>query len=211
MRPTSLQENGPTLALIRLLTVPPRRLRDHLLARQLNAPGLRLGRSPRLLGLRHMRLGRNLHTGDSLWLEAVTDYAGQPLEPLLTIGDDCNLSDRVHIACAHQIAIGSSLLCGSGVLISDHAHGRYTGPDQSPPDVRPALRPLSTGRPILIGSNVWIGDHVSILPGATIGDGAILGANSVVTGTIPPATIAVGAPAKPIRRWSPATRAWEPL
>lgn len=51
-----------------------------------------------------------------------------------------------------------------------------------------------------IGNDVWIGANVSILQGITIGDGAIIGANSLVTKDIPPYSIAVGCPAKIIRK-----------
>ena len=208
-----LEENGWLLFLSKLLTAPPRRLRDTLLSRQLHAPGLRLGRSPRLLGLRHLHLGRNLHAGNDLWLEAVTRYAGQSFSPLLSLGNDCNLSDHVHIACTNRIVIGDGLLCGSRVLISDHSHGLYSaeeGSHQSPPQTRPADRPLSRRKSIHIGRNIWLGDGVAVLGGADIGDGAIIGANSVVTRSIPPHSIAAGAPARPIRRWNEVTATWEP-
>jgi acetyltransferase-like isoleucine patch superfamily enzyme len=38
-----------------------------------------------------------------------------------------------------------------------------------------------------------------ILPGADIGEHVVIGANSVVTGTIPDYTVAVGAPARVIK------------
>lgn len=49
---------------------------------------------------------------------------------------------------------------------------------------------------VIIGNNVWIGERSIILPGVSIGDGAIIGANSVVTKSIPAYAIAVGSPAK---------------
>ena len=54
-------------------------------------------------------------------------------------------------------------------------------------------------RPVHIGNDVWIGDRVMILPGVHIGDGCVIGAGAVVTGDIPPYSIAVGVPAKVIR------------
>jgi len=39
-----------------------------------------------------------------------------------------------------------------------------------------------------------------VLPGATIGDHVVIGANSVVNGDIPSYSVAVGSPAKVIRR-----------
>ena len=52
----------------------------------------------------------------------------------------------------------------------------------------------------VIGNDVWIGQNAVILPGVHIGDGAIIGANSVVGSDILPYTIAVGNPARVIRK-----------
>lgn len=56
---------------------------------------------------------------------------------------------------------------------------------------------------IIVEEDVWIGINVTLLSGAHIGRGAIIGACSVVTKDIPPYTIAVGNPAKPIKfKWT---------
>lgn len=56
---------------------------------------------------------------------------------------------------------------------------------------------------IIIEEDVWIGINVTLLAGAHIGRGAIIGACSVVTKDIPPYSIAVGNPAKPIKfKWT---------
>ena len=54
-------------------------------------------------------------------------------------------------------------------------------------------------RDTIIEEDVWIGYHVTLLPGVTIGRGSIIGAGSLVTKSIPPYTIAVGAPCKVIK------------
>lgn len=217
LNPSSLQqflrENGWLLLLSKILTVPPRLLRDALLSRQLGAPGLRFGRAPRLIGLRHIRLGQNLNAGNDCWLEAVTNFGGTAFEPILIVGDNCNFSDQVHIGCTNRVTIGAGLLCGSHVLISDHSHGQYSpsgAAAQSDPRLRPALRPLSHDKTIHIGANVWLGNGVAVLGGARIGDGAIVGVNAVVTGEIPPHCIAVGVPARPVRRWDALSASWLP-
>lgn len=58
---------------------------------------------------------------------------------------------------------------------------------------------LSKG-PVIIGNNVWIGLNVIVLPGVKIGDGAVIGAGSVVSKSVEPYAIAVGNPAKTIKK-----------
>ena len=52
----------------------------------------------------------------------------------------------------------------------------------------------------VVGNDVWIGQNTTILPGVHIGDGAIIGLNSTVGCDIPPYTVAVGNPAKLLRK-----------
>lgn len=72
---------------------------------------------------------------------------------------------------------------------------------------RPFQRPPEAVRPrtfITIGNDVWLGHGCTILSGVTVGDGAIVGARAVVTRDVPPYAIAVGSPAREIRkRFSP--------
>ena len=55
-------------------------------------------------------------------------------------------------------------------------------------------------KPIKIKKGAHIGVHSVILPGVTVGRGSVIGAGSVVTTDIPAYTIAVGVPAKVIKR-----------
>jgi len=204
-------ENGWAQFFPRVLSGALRRLRDSITAHRLGAEGFRVGRHPRLMGLRHMRIGRNLRAGDQLWLEAVVLYGGQRFTPELVLGDDISLSDSVHIACLNRITIGSGLLAGSRVLISDHSHGNYRGAEQSNPATLPAERLLTSTGEVHIGRNVWLGDGVVVLAGSNIGDGAVIGANSVVTGTVPANSIAAGAPARLLRQWNAEQHEWLPV
>jgi maltose O-acetyltransferase len=52
---------------------------------------------------------------------------------------------------------------------------------------------------VTIGDRVWIGSDAVVLRGVTIGDDVVVGAGSIVTKDIPSRTLALGAPAKPIR------------
>lgn len=64
----------------------------------------------------------------------------------------------------------------------------------------PPLTEMPTKGDTIVGNDVWIGQNATILLGVHIGDGAIIGTNSVVGSDIPPYTIAVGNPAKVIRK-----------
>jgi acetyltransferase-like isoleucine patch superfamily enzyme len=56
-----------------------------------------------------------------------------------------------------------------------------------------------TYQPVTLGKSVWLPWRVFVMPGSTIGDGSVIGANSLVSGHIPPSSLAVGSPAKVIR------------
>ena len=57
---------------------------------------------------------------------------------------------------------------------------------------------------VVIGDRVWLGTRVIVLPGSTIGCDSMVGAGAIVTGYIPPNSVAVGNPARVVRtgvRW----------
>ena len=53
---------------------------------------------------------------------------------------------------------------------------------------------------IVIGNDVWIGREAKILPGVKIGDGAIIGAYAVVAKDVEPYSVAVGNPARIVKK-----------
>ena len=55
-------------------------------------------------------------------------------------------------------------------------------------------------RDVVIGNDVWLGARAFIGAGVTIGDGCVVSAGSVVTKSLPPGSVAVGVPARIVRR-----------
>ncbi len=53
---------------------------------------------------------------------------------------------------------------------------------------------------VVIEKNVYLGANVTIMPGVRIGEGAVVGACSLVNKDVPPYTVVVGVPAKPLKR-----------
>ena len=125
----------------------------------------------------------------------------------LHIGKDCEMGDMTHIVAYEKVEIGKDVLIASKCFISDTNHGTYTGEAPDSPFSPPRKRRLVT-RPVKIGDNVWIGENVLILAGASIGDGCIVGANSVITGSIPDHCIVVGNN-KIIKQYDQSTKSWE--
>ena len=171
--------------------------------------GFHIGSGSIVQGGKHITIGDYFYSGKHLWMDAIDSYLSVMYNPTISIGNYFNCSNFVHIACNNSVCIGDNVLIGSHVLITDHLHGKYYGELQDSPLTSPSNRVLSEGRPVHIGSNVWLCDGVVVLPGVKIGNGSIIGANSVVSSEIPPYVIAVGIPAKPIKRFNFTTGTWE--
>ncbi|ALG91976.1 MAG: acyltransferase [Confluentimicrobium sp.] len=89
-----------------------------------------------------------------------------------------------------RIVIGDNVLFGPDVMVTAAGY-RFN-------DGAPVTAQAMDEADVVIGNDVWLATRVIILPGARIGDGAIIGAGAIVTGAIPPFSIAVGAPARVI-------------
>lgn len=167
-----------------------------------------IGLGARIQGARFVQIGSGFHAGRFLWIEAVGRYIDFEYSPSVRIGNDVVFSEFVHVAATTEVTIGDGVLLGSRVHITDHSHGVYGGNEQSVPTTPPSRRQLSSGRPVRVERNVWLGDGVTVLPGVTIGAGTIVGANSVVSKDLPPEVMAVGSPARAIKRFDAASSTW---
>lgn len=154
-----------------------------------------------------IKWGKGFTTGKYCRLEAYPLNI-QNRKHCIEIGDNVQLNDSVHIVGSIGVEIGNNVLIASKVFISDLNHGTYSGDEMhDSPQIIPKERTLSSKR-IVIEDDVWIGEFVSILPGVIIGKGAIIGTMSVVTKSIPPFCIAIGCPAKVIKRFNFETQKW---
>ena len=114
-------------------------------------------------------------------------------EAEIRIGRGCFLNRNTMLAALERIEIGDHVMFANGCFVGDADH-RYDDPDA--PITTQGFVPRG---PVRIGSNVWFGVNCVVTGGVGIGDRAIVGANSVVTKSIPAATIAAGAPAQVLR------------
>ncbi|MFB0500161.1 MAG: DapH/DapD/GlmU-related protein [Candidatus Hadarchaeaceae archaeon] len=91
-----------------------------------------------------------------------------------------------------HVTVGPYGLISGNVMIIDAGHDTKMGKLMNEQDTQTA--------PIEIGKNVWLAWGSTVLKGTKIGDGAVIGAGSVVTKDIKPYAIAVGAPARVIKK-----------
>ncbi len=106
----------------------------------------------------------------------------------IQVGDNCSINSFCHIVAGDSVTIGNNVAIAEFVSIRDQEH-RFD------PDC--GVRGMGFEvAPIIIEDNVWIGRGVYIGPGSHIRRGSIVGANSVVRGQFPPASLIVGAPGK---------------
>ncbi len=98
--------------------------------------------------------------------------------------------DCVFLDCA-------KITFGDNVFIAPQC-GFYTAGHPLEADLR--RKGIEYAKPITVGSDVWIGGGVKVMPGVTIGDNVVIGGGSVVVNDIPSNSLAVGNPAKVVRK-----------
>jgi acetyltransferase-like isoleucine patch superfamily enzyme len=111
--------------------------------------------------------------------------------PSIRIGDNAFIGRGCEFNVSCDLEIGANALIASRCTFVDHNHG--TAPDA------PMRMQLCHEAPIFIEDDVWLGVGVTVLAGVRIGRGSVVGANAVVTKSIPPYEIWGGIPAKRIR------------
>jgi acetyltransferase-like isoleucine patch superfamily enzyme len=111
-------------------------------------------------------------------------------DPVVRIGDRCLIGKGSGIVGHFDVWTGHH------VYVTDQNHGYE---DLSIPISRQTM----PERPVSIGDGSWIGHGTVVLPGARIGRHVTVGANSVVVGDLPDHCVAVGNPARVIRRHVP--------
>jgi acetyltransferase-like isoleucine patch superfamily enzyme len=202
---------------VRLRSVE-REIASRTLPQFANQPkNLRFARPRTIYNPQHIQLGDDVIIGPGSFLKTVTQYPEtasevrrigsgvQKFEPKLAIGSRVTATGALQISALDSIIIDDDVMFAANVFISDGFHG-YENVDLPFKDQR-----MFHVRPIRIGRGCWVGQNVVIMPGVTIGEMTVIGANSVVTRSIPARSIAVGAPATVIKRWSEAEGKWVPV
>ncbi len=149
---------------------------------------------------------RYVHLGNHVRIKRNTSINLHPKskdskEPLLFIGDHVIISESCIISACNRIVIEENVGISPNVMIIDNS--------RKPGDVsRPSKEQDVVSGYVHIGADSWIAYNACILPNVTIGKHCIIGALSVVNTDIPDYSVAVGIPARVIKRFDFEKRQW---
>jgi len=131
------------------------------------------------------------------------------IEDFATINNgvgDVIIGNRTRIGISNvligPVRIGNDINFAQNIVLSGLNHGYE---DVS---ISPSFQPVSTSE-IVIEDDVWIGANCVVLAGVTIGKHSVIAAGSIVTKSIPPFAVAVGNPAKIIKKYNFTSKSWE--
>jgi acetyltransferase-like isoleucine patch superfamily enzyme len=156
--------------------------------------------SVRVEGKKYISLSKNTIIQRQGWLLAlkIDGY-----DPELIIDEGCSIGDFVHIAAVRNIHIEKDVLIANNVYISDNLHSFK---DINTPIIKQNVIFKSN---VKIKAGAWIGENVCII-GASVGRNSVIGSSSVVTKDIPDYCVAVGNPAKVIKKYNHLCKEWQP-
>lgn len=147
---------------------------------------------------KNIYIGNNVFVGYKSWLASVP-LTGEKSK--LIIEDGCVLGNFNHIYATNSVVIHKEVLTADKVYISDNLHG-YDNIN-----IPIMYQPIIQKKIVEIGEGSWLGENVCII-GASIGKHCVVGANSVVTKDIPDFSVAVGSPAKVIKKFDIHLNKW---
>ncbi len=141
---------------------------------------------------------QGIHIGDDVFVMHQTELHVYNFRDLphagIWIGNHCFVGEFTIVRGQGGVHIGNSVLIAPGVriLAVNHLFG----------DVRqPVMAQGIEAKGIIIGDGAWIGGGALVLDGVRVGRGAVVGAGAVVTRDVPPFSVAVGSPARVVKRY----------
>jgi acetyltransferase-like isoleucine patch superfamily enzyme len=111
----------------------------------------------------------------------------------ITMGAHCTVNSYAILYGHGGLQIGDDVRIAPNVMIMPMNHS-FANPDVS------IRNQEIQAQGITIEDDVWLGAGAIVLDGVTIGKGSVIGAGAVVTRDIPPYSVAVGVPAKVVKK-----------
>ncbi|MDP1740195.1 DapH/DapD/GlmU-related protein [Polaromonas sp.] len=153
------------------------------------------------VGLDRVSLGDRSRISRNTRLLALKAYGSQVFDPQIDIGDNVSIGFGCTLSCINRIEISHDVTIGDNVYIADSHH------DYRDTNLGILQQPLLPGK-VSIGRGAWVGYGAFVAGNVSLGDHSVVGANSVVTRSVPAYTVVAGVPAKPVRRFSHELGQW---
>lgn len=116
------------------------------------------------------------------------------------IGNNFYANFNLTILDTCPITIGNNVMFGPNTTLATPLHPLRAEQRNARLQKDGKIADIEYGAPITIGDNVWLASNVTVCSGVTIGNNCVIGAGSVVTRDIPDNSLAVGVPAKVLRK-----------
>tara|TARA_B100001250_G_C19749068_1_gene766802 strand:+ start:675 stop:1262 length:588 start_codon:yes stop_codon:yes gene_type:complete len=153
----------------------------------------------RINGSKFISINEKVHINEGSWILALKI---NQKDPIINIGKGTYVGRFAHIVGVSRVEICANVLISDKVYISDNLH------EYKDINIPIKEQDILEKAPVVIGESTWLGENVCII-GASVGRHCVIGANSVVLTDIPDYSIAVGSPAKVIKRFNKSTGHWE--
>jgi carbonic anhydrase/acetyltransferase-like protein (isoleucine patch superfamily) len=156
-----------------------------------------VGARVRLSSLPTIRGHGRIRIGDDCTFSSFMVVSGRFFDdPTITFGVGCHVASHVLFSVNKRITIGDRVGIAGRVAISD-SDGHPSDPERR---MRGEHITAADVAPVVIEDYAWIGRDAHVLKGVRIGRGAIVASGSVVATDVPEGSIAMGVPARVIRR-----------
>ena len=150
-----------------------------------------------------IQLGDGVYLAPDVWLNIAPGSTGPNAKIIL--GKGCRIGRRSTISAKNLVVLEDDVLLAPSVLLMDHNH-----------EFSDIHRPIheqgvTEGGKITVEKNCWLGCSSVVLctkGELRIGRNSVIGANSVVTRSVPPFSVIAGNPAKLVKRYDPNRQRW---
>lgn len=161
---------------------------------------LLIGKGGTLRNLNKMKVGRNVRFGYDTRIQF---FDNSMKDVALIIGNNSYFGNRCSLIVGGKIKIGEDVLVASDVCIVSENHSIDVADSTSFAKQKLILSE------VMIWDGCWIGEKVVICSGVKIGKRCVIGAGAVVTKDIGDYCMAVGNPARIIKKYNFETASWE--